>query len=182
MARSQARFVILDRDGVINRDSDEYIKDPSEWIPLPGALEAIARLSASGWTVAIATNQSGVGRGLFSEETLRAIHARMLSAISAAGGRIAGIYYCPHRPGEGCDCRKPRPGLLEQAAADLGMKLAGTPYIGDKRTDVQAAVAAGAKPVLVGPDSGRIDVGEISVERHRDLAAAVDALLGTKTS
>lgn len=178
MSRPPARFVILDRDGVINRDSAEYIRNPAEWIPLPGALEAIARLTAAGWIIAIATNQSGVGRGLFSEATLEAIHARMLTEIRAAGGRIAGVYYCPHRPDEGCACRKPAPGLLLQAGADLGLSLDGVPYIGDKPTDVQAAIAAGAEPILVGPGSDRIAFDGRPVPRYRDLAAATDALLG----
>lgn len=180
MAESLPRFVILDRDGVINRDSCEYIRKPSEWIPLPGALAAIARLTAEDWTIAIATNQSGIARGLFSEAVLGEIHARMLSVIAAAGGRIAGVYYCPHGPDDGCECRKPRPGLLLQAASDLGLSLDGVPYIGDKLIDAQAAVAAGARPILVGPDSDPTDVRGVAVERYRDLSAAVDALIGAE--
>jgi D-glycero-D-manno-heptose 1,7-bisphosphate phosphatase len=174
---SRSRFVILDRDGVINRDTVDYIRSPEEWIPLPGALEAIARLTAGGWTIAVATNQSGVGRGLFSEQMLGRIHAHMLAAVEAAGGRIGGVYYCPHAPDAGCACRKPEPGLLRQAADALGQRLQGAPYIGDKLTDIQAAIAAGARPVLVGPLRDHVVVPGLDLERYPDLAAAADALL-----
>ena len=180
MASASSRLVILDRDGVINRDSSEYIKQPAEWIALPGSLDAIARLTRAGWTIAVATNQSGVGRGLFTEATLRRIHQHMLARIEAAGGRVAGVFYCPHRPDAGCDCRKPRPGLLEQAAAALGRSLEDVPYVGDKLSDVQAAVAAGARPILVGPHRDQIDTNGIPVERYDDLAAAVDAFLAAE--
>ena len=143
-------LVILDRDGVINADSDDYVKSPDEWHPLPGSLDAIARLCRAGFDVVVATNQSGIGRGLFTVETLEAIHARMRDAVAAAGGHIAGIYYCPHRPEDGCDCRKPAPGLLRRIAADFGQPLDGVPFVGDKLTDAETALAAGAHPIFVG--------------------------------
>src|SRR5579859_2223636 len=108
------RLAILDRDGVINKESDAYIKSPEEWIPIPGSLDAIARLTKAGYTVVVASNQSGVGRGLFDLKTLDAIHARMQAEIAKAGGRLDGIFYCPHKPEDGCDCRKPKTGLFKQ--------------------------------------------------------------------
>lgn len=170
-----ARLVLIDRDGVINRDSAEYIKSVEEWQPLPGSLEAIAALTRAGFRVAVVTNQSGIGRGLLTEETLAAIHATMRAAVEAAGGRIDGIFHCPHRPDEGCDCRKPRPGLLRQAAETLGLAVEGAPFIGDKASDVDAARAAGAKPILVGPsEHGAAMHG---VERYVDLAEAARRLI-----
>jgi len=180
---AERRLVVLDRDGVINADSDDYIKSPDEWHPLPGSLEAIARLCRAGYDVVVATNQSGVGRGLFSIETLDAIHARMREAVAAAGGRIAGIYYCPHRPDDGCECRKPATGLLRRIAADFERPLDGVPLVGDKLTDMQAALAAGARPVFVGTprdDAVRARLAELGVEVHRDLSSAVDALLSRR--
>lgn len=169
------RLVLIDRDGVINRDSDEYIKRVEEWLPLPGSLEAIAALTRAGFDVIVITNQSGVGRGLLTEQTLAEIHAAMRAAVEAAGGRIAGIFHCPHRPDEGCDCRKPRPGLLHQAARAFGVPLTGVAFIGDKASDVEAALAAGARPILVGPGGG--EAGTAPVERYPDLAAAARELI-----
>jgi D-glycero-D-manno-heptose 1,7-bisphosphate phosphatase len=156
VAGQVARLVIVDRDGVVNEDSTQYIKSVAEWRPIPGSLEAIAALTRAGYRVAVVTNQSGVGRGLFDEATLRAIHAHMQEAVRAAGGELAGIYYCPHVPAAGCDCRKPKPGLFRQLEADLGISVAGVPYVGDKLSDVEAAEAAGATPLLVrtGKDAG----------------------------
>jgi D-glycero-D-manno-heptose 1,7-bisphosphate phosphatase len=168
---------LLDRDGVINADSDEYIKSVAEWRALPGSLEAIARLSAAGFTIGVITNQSGIGRGLFNEATLAAIHAHMRRAVEAAGGRIDAIHYCPHLPGAGCDCRKPKPGLLHTAAAALGADLRNAPFIGDKLSDVAAARAVGARPILVGERVGETPAG---VERFADLAAAADALIAER--
>ncbi|MFO7287879.1 MAG: D-glycero-beta-D-manno-heptose 1,7-bisphosphate 7-phosphatase [Gammaproteobacteria bacterium] len=179
-SRPRRRLVVLDRDGVINADSDEYVKSPDEWHPLPGSLEAIARLHRAGFDVVVATNQSGVGRGLFSRETLEAIHARMRDAVAAAGGRIAGIYYCPHRPEDGCTCRKPKPGLLRRIEADFGQPLDGVPFVGDKLADVEAALAVGARPIFVGTprdDTERSRLAELGVETHPDLSSAADALL-----
>lgn len=177
MAGAGRGLVILDRDGVVNVDSSEYVKSPDEWVPVPGALEAIARLDAAGFDVVIATNQSGVGRGLFTEATLQAIHTKMRTAAAAAGGRIAAVYYCPHRPDEGCDCRKPAPGLLLRAAAEFGGPLTGVAFIGDSATDVAAAVAAGARPVIVGDRPA-----PAGVPRYADLAEAADAVLAEARS
>ncbi|HUF72154.1 MAG TPA: D-glycero-beta-D-manno-heptose 1,7-bisphosphate 7-phosphatase [Gammaproteobacteria bacterium] len=176
MAKRAARLVLIDRDGVINRDSVEYIKSVAEWQPLPGSLEALADLTRAGFAVAVVTNQSGIGRGFFTERTLAAIHEAMRAAVEAAGGRIAGVFHCPHRPDEGCHCRKPRPGLLHQAAEALGLALAGAPFICDKASDVEAARAAGARPILVGAaDPDPVTAG---VERYADLAAAARQLIG----
>jgi D-glycero-D-manno-heptose 1,7-bisphosphate phosphatase len=147
-------LVIVDRDGVVNEDSTEYIKSIAEWRPIPGSLEAIATLTRAGYRVAVLTNQSGVGRGLFDEATLAAIHAHMRDAVRAAGGELAGIYHCPHVPEAGCDCRKPLPGLFRQLERDLGLSVSGVPYVGDKLSDVEAAEAAGAVPILVRTGQG----------------------------
>lgn len=172
--------MLLDRDGVVNYDSDEYVKSPDEWRPVPASIAAIGRLGAAGIGIVVVTNQSGIGRGLFDERALAAIHAKMRRAIEAGGGRLEGVYHCPHRPDAGCDCRKPKTGLLVRIAADLGRPLAGVPMIGDKSTDCEAAAAAGARPILVG--SERVDGfvpprPDAGFECYRDLGAAVDALL-----
>ena len=143
------KLVILDRDGTINVDSDEFIKSPDEWTPLPGALEAIARLNHAGWHVAVATNQSGLGRGLFDVAALNAIHAKMHKAVSAFGGRIDAVFYCPHSPDEGCQCRKPMPGLFEQIGERFGVDMKNTPVVGDTPRDLVAGVAVGCVPHLV---------------------------------
>ncbi len=173
-------LVILDRDGVINRDRDDFIKHPGEWVPLPGSLEAIARLTAAGVRVAVATNQSGVGRGLFDEATLAAIHRRMLEEIRSAGGDLDMIVYCPHHPEEGCVCRKPRPGLFHRLAAAYARDLDGVPCIGDAGRDLEAAAAAGGRPILVLTGKGvdtRAALGPAVTECYPDLARAVDRLL-----
>lgn len=176
-----ARLVVLDRDGVINRESPDFIRSPAEWQPLPGALEAIARLHRAGFRVIIATNQSGVGRGLFSDATLQAIHQRMTATIEAAGGKLAGIFVCPHGPGDGCDCRKPRPGLMRQIEAAFGTSLAGAPVIGDSERDLRAAEAVGARAILVRTGNGRETearlAGTVPCEVFDDLAAVADELL-----
>lgn len=177
-----ARLVVLDRDGVINRDSPLFIRSPEEWQPLPGALEAIARLVQGGFLVVVASNQSGVGRGLFSAATLDAIHRRMNGAVEAAGGRLAGIFVCPHAPEDGCDCRKPLPGLLRQIGQRFAIPLEDMPVIGDSERDLQAAWAVGARAILVRTGNGRQTetrlAGTEKVEIYDDLAAAVHALLG----
>jgi len=143
------KLVILDRDGTINADSDDYIKSPSEWQPLPGALEAIARLNHAGWHVVVATNQSGLGRGLFDVASLNAMHAKMHTMLAAVGGRVDAVFYCPHAPDEGCRCRKPEPGLFEQIGERYGMDLGGVPAVGDAPRDLVSAVTAGCQPHLV---------------------------------
>ena len=180
MSSARRSLIVLDRDGIINADSDEYIKTPDEWRPLPGSLDAIARLCGAGYDVVVATNQSGVGRGLFTADTLAAIHARLNTDEAAAGGVIDAIYVCPHAPKDDCGCRKPRPGLLEQIARDYGRRLADVPFVGDKLSDVQAAVAAGARPVFVMTPERAADVDrarELGAEIYSSLAHFVDALL-----
>jgi D-glycero-D-manno-heptose 1,7-bisphosphate phosphatase len=149
------KLVILDRDGTINHDSDQYIKSPSEWRPIKGSLEAIARLTQAGWRVVVATNQSGIGRGLFDMATLNAIHGAMHRAVHQAGGRIDAIFFCPHAGDANCECRKPKPGMLLEIAKRMNVELAGVPMVGDSLRDLQAAAAAGARPVLVLTGKGR---------------------------
>ena len=136
------KLCILDRDGTINEDSDEYIKSAQEWIPLPGALEAIARINHAGWHVVVASNQSGLGRGLFDVAALNAMHAKMHSMLAAVGGRIDAVFYCPHSPAENCQCRKPASGLFAQIAERYGMGLATMPAVGDTPRDMVAAIGA----------------------------------------
>ena len=149
-----ARLIILDRDGVINHDSDLFIKSPDEWRPIPGSLEAIARLSHAGYRVVVCTNQSGIGRGLFDMATLNAIHNRMHRALALAGGRIDAVFFCPHAAESLCQCRKPRPGLFREIATRLHVDLAGVPAVGDALRDIEAALAVGAKPLLVKTGKG----------------------------
>jgi D-glycero-D-manno-heptose 1,7-bisphosphate phosphatase len=169
------KLVILDRDGTINYDSDQYIKSPAEWKPIPGSLEAIARLTQGGWHIAVATNQSGLARGLFDMGTLNAIHAEMHRAVNQAGGRIDAIFFCPHAADSNCDCRKPKPGLLLEIAARLNVELDEVPVIGDSMRDLEAAAAAGAKPwlVLTGKGKKTRDTGTLpkGTEVAPDLAA-----------
>lgn len=143
------KLVILDRDGTLNVDNGEFITTPEEWQPMEGALEAIGRLNHAGYHVVLATNQSGLGRGLMDVASLNAIHAHMNKQLSKVGGRLDAIFYCPHAPDEACQCRKPAPGLLEQIAERYGMSLDGVPFVGDSVSDMQAAQAAGCQPHLV---------------------------------
>lgn len=143
------KLIILDRDGVINADPEQFIKSPDEWRPIPGSLEAIARLNQWGWRVVVASNQSGIGRGLFGMDTLNAINERMVKSLAQVGGRLDAIFFCPHASDSTCDCRKPRPGLFLQIAERFNVDLASVPCIGDSLRDLQAAVAAGAQPYLV---------------------------------
>lgn len=179
------KLIILDRDGVINQDSDAYIKSPDEWIPIPGSLEAIGRLSQAGWRIVVASNQSGIARGLFSMDTLGTIHARMRQAVADAGGRIDAIFFCPHGPDEQCACRKPLPGLLHDIAHRLDVHLEGVPMVGDSLRDLQAGAAAGCAPWLVLTGKGRATweqsgtSGELpaGTEVRDNLSAVADALL-----
>lgn len=143
------KLIILDRDGVINVNSDQFIKSPEEWKPIPGALEAIARLNQWGWRVVVASNQSGVGRGLFGMDTLNAINDKMVKSLAQVGGRLDAIFFCPHPADSTCDCRKPKPGMLLQIAERFNVPLEGVPIVGDSLRDLQAAVAVGGKPYLV---------------------------------
>jgi D-glycero-D-manno-heptose 1,7-bisphosphate phosphatase len=178
------KLVILDRDGTINVDSDEFIKSPDEWQPLPGALEAIARLNHAGWHVAVASNQSGLGRGLFDVASLNAIHAKMHKALGAVGGRIDAVFYCPHSPDEGCQCRKPLPGLFEQIGERFGVDLKGVPVVGDTLRDLQAGALVGCQPHLVLTGKGAELRGRplppnfpAGTQVHEDLAAFADWLV-----
>ena len=176
------RLVILDRDGVINQDSDDFIKSPDEWVPLPGSLEAIGKLSAAGFDVAVATNQSGIGRKLLDEPSLELIHRKMRDAARQFGGDIGKIAYCPHHPDAGCDCRKPQPGLLLQLSRKYGVSLDHVPFIGDSDRDIEAAMAAGARPMLVRTGNGAAAESTIrsrglDVEVFEDLAEAVEVLI-----
>jgi D-glycero-D-manno-heptose 1,7-bisphosphate phosphatase len=143
------KLVILDRDGTVNEDSSDYVKSPDEWTPLPGALEAIARLNHAGWHVVIASNQSGLGRGLFDVSTLNAMHAKMHTLLATVGGRVDAVFYCPHAPDEGCHCRKPESGLFEQIGERYGIELRGVPMVGDTLNDLLGAAAVGCEPHLV---------------------------------
>ena len=178
------KLVILDRDGTINSDSDDFVKSPEEWLPLPGALEAIARLNHGGWHVVIASNQSGLGRGLFDVATLNAIHAKMHKMLAAIGGRIDAVFYCPHSPEESCVCRKPLPGLFEQIGLRFGVSLKAVPACGDSVRDAIAGAAAGCEPhlVLSGKSSAYAAGGQPEglppgTRMHADLAAFADFLL-----
>lgn len=148
------KLLILDRDGVINQDSDAYIKSLEEWIPIPGSIEAIAQLSQAGWTVAVATNQSGIARGYYPLSTLDAMHARLRELVAGLGGEVGLIVHCPHGPDDGCDCRKPKPGMLRQIAGHYGVELSGVWFVGDSSGDLEAARAVDAQPVLVRTGKG----------------------------
>lgn len=176
------KLIILDRDGVINEDSDDYIKSPDEFIPIPGALAAIARLKQAGYMVVVATNQSGVGRRLFDIGTLNAIHEKLCRELARYGGSLDGIFYCPHSPEQDCECRKPKPGLLREIAKRFQADLNGVPSIGDSFRDIEAARQMGAIPMLVKTGKGvrTLDqhVGELhGIAVFDDLAHAVDALV-----
>lgn len=178
------KLVVLDRDGTLNQEPDEFIHSPDEWTPLPGALEAVARLNQGGWRVVVASNQSGLGRGLFDMATLNAVHARMHKMLAAAGGRIDGVFFCPHAPEDGCECRKPAPGLFHQIASRMGVVPQQAVAIGDSVRDAQAAAAAGFEPhlVLTGQSAGlsadALPPGfPVGLHVHADLASAVDVLL-----
>ena len=174
------KLVILDRDGVINLDSEHYIKTPEEWKPFAGSLEAIARFTQAVFRVVVATNQSGVGRGLFDMATLNAMHDKMHKAVNQLGGRIEAVFFCPHAQDAGCACRKPQPGMLLEIAERFNVALAGVPAIGDSLRDLQAASAAGARPILVltGKGEQTLKAGGLpeGTEIHQDLAAAALAL------
>ena len=174
------KLLILDRDGVINYDSDAYIKSVEEWVPLPGSIEAIAQLSKAGWTVAIATNQSGIARGYYDIATLEAMHARLRALVAEQGGEVGLVVYCPHGPDEGCDCRKPKPGMLKIIAEHYKVPLAGIWFVGDSLGDLEAAKAVDSQPVLVKTGKGdktqakNLPVGTLIFD---DLAAVAAELI-----
>lgn len=176
------KLVILDRDGVINRESASFIKSPDEWQPLEGSIEAIALLSGAGLTVAVATNQSGIARKLLDTPTLDAIHQKFLHLVRQSGGYVDRIVYCPHHPDEQCDCRKPSPGLFQRLAHHYEMPLDGVPMIGDSLRDIEAAKAVGGRPILVLTGNGEKTVkalaaGGESVETYADLKAAAQQIV-----
>ncbi len=178
------KLIILDRDGVINHDSDNYIKSVEEFIPLPGSLEAIARLNRAGYKVAIATNQSGIARGYYDLDTLDAMHQKLANELDKIGGQVDYIAFCPHGPDDHCNCRKPLTGLLEEIAHHFNTELTGVPVVGDSLRDLQSAQAVGASPILVRTGKGErtISKGEgiEGVPVFADLSAAVTYLIGEK--
>jgi D-glycero-D-manno-heptose 1,7-bisphosphate phosphatase len=177
------KLIILDRDGVINEDSDAYIKSPEEFIPLPGSLEAIARLKQAGYTIAVATNQSGIARGFYDENTLAAMHEKLAQLLDQCGGRVDYIAYCPHGPDDDCACRKPLPGLLYEIRDHFKIDLTDVPMIGDSLRDIQAARKVGGYPILVKTGKGERTLASCDTDELKDvpvytnLAAAVEAIL-----
>lgn len=181
-----SNLVILDRDGVINQDSDDYVKSLAEWIPIPGSIEAIARLCKAGYRVVVATNQSGIGRGLFDLDDLEAMHARLNDLVCDQGGELAGIFYCPHTPEDHCACRKPAAGLLDAIAAEFDTELGGVPLVGDSLRDLQAGLSHHCQPILVRTGKGAVTEAKLVAQPEPelqqaavfdDLAQAVDYLL-----
>jgi D-glycero-D-manno-heptose 1,7-bisphosphate phosphatase len=176
------KLIILDRDGVINYDSDAFIKSPDEWIPIPGSLEAIARLNQAGYRVIVATNQSGIARGLFNIVTLNAIHQKMHNAAQLVGADIDAIFFCPHAADDNCDCRKPKPGMLQEIAERYDISLKGVPTVGDSLRDLQAGFVAGCTPYLVLTGKGEKTRAKGGLPPgttvHTALAAVVDQILG----
>ncbi|GAB4391861.1 MAG: D-glycero-beta-D-manno-heptose 1,7-bisphosphate 7-phosphatase [Gammaproteobacteria bacterium] len=175
------KLVILDRDGVINQESDAYIKTPAEWTPLPHSLSAIKLLTDAKFTLVVATNQSGIGRGLYDEAMLQRIHNKMLEEVNRCGGSIDNIFYCPHLPDDNCECRKPKPGLLHQVARYYNTSLNGVPFVGDSLRDMQAAIAVGAQPILVKTGHGQQVDSDYIIQHHirefNDLMAAAKFLV-----
>jgi D-glycero-D-manno-heptose 1,7-bisphosphate phosphatase len=175
------KLIILDRDGVINYDSDQFIKSPEEWKPLPGSLEAIARLTQAGYRVVVATNQSGIGRGLFDMPTLNAIHDKMHKACAQVGGRIDAVFFCPHAADADCNCRKPKSGMIEEIAERYGMDLQGVPAVGDSLRDLDASARLGAQPVLALSGKGQKTLAKGGLPPgtlvYPDLAAFVATLI-----
>jgi D-glycero-D-manno-heptose 1,7-bisphosphate phosphatase len=180
------KLIILGRDGILNEFRDDHIKAPEEWVPVPGALEAVSRLNHAGWHVVVATNQSGIGRGMIDMAAVNAVHAFMLRSLQALGGRIDAVFFCPHTPEDQCDCRKPLPGMAQEIGRRYGVDLAMVPMVGDTLRDLQAAQAAGCEPHLV--RSGRaaaLDAAQLAslVEQvpgttvHRDLGELAAHLL-----
>jgi D-glycero-D-manno-heptose 1,7-bisphosphate phosphatase len=165
------KLVILDRDGVINYDSPQHIKSPDEWIPIPGSLEAIALLNQSGFRVALATNQSGIGRGLFDMATLNAIHDKMHRALGQLGGRIDALFYCPHAADSGCGCRKPKSGMIEEISRRFAMDLTGVPSVGDSLRDLQAGLAFGVQPILVRTGKGEHTLAQGNIPENTWICA-----------
>ena len=176
------KLVILDRDGVINKDSIDHVRSPETWIPIPNSLEAIAKLNHAGSKVVVATNQSGIERGYFSLEQLNAIHQKMRQALERVGGKIDGVFFCPHVAESHCKCRKPLPGLLSEISERLGMELKNVPIIGDSYRDLQSAWAVGARGMLVKTGNGLNTLSQYADKLHTteifaDLATAVEHII-----
>ena len=185
------QLVILDRDGVINHDSDDYIRSAEQWTPIDGSIEAIARLSKAGYTVVVATNQSGLARGYFDLDDLEAMHAKLSDAVESAGGQVGAIFYCPHGPDDECKCRKPLPGLIDAIEAEFNTSAESVPFIGDSLGDLQAGASKGCRLMLVKTGKGETTLKQLepqagdpnaytlngqSVEVFADLAHAIDAI------
>jgi D-glycero-D-manno-heptose 1,7-bisphosphate phosphatase len=183
MQETVGKTVFLDRDGVINHESAAYVRSVEDWRPIPGSLEAMARLSRAGRTLVVLTNQSGLGRGLYDEEALEAIHARLSRSVADLGGHVRAILHCPHRPEDACRCRKPAPGLIERAERELGVRALGAPLIGDRLSDLQAGLKMGCEPFLVrtghGEETARGLGSRKNIRIFADLAAVADALLSS---
>ncbi len=181
VATRAAKLIVLDRDGVINYDSDQYIKSPEEWRPIPGSLEAIARLNHAGYRVVVATNQSGIGRGLFDMATLNSIHDKMHKALTHVGGRLDAVFFCPHTADAKCECRKPKPGMLSEIGKRFNSELTGLPCVGDSLRDLMSADGVGAQPMLVLTGKGEKTLRDGNFPKNTvifpDLAFAVSALL-----
>ena len=176
------KLIILDRDGVINEDSDDFIKSPDEWLPIEGSLAAIAKLTQAGYKVVVATNQSGVARDLFDMDILNSIHSKMIRLVADAGGVIDAVFFCPHSEQQNCECRKPKAGMLEQIAKRFHVELAGVPAVGDSLRDLQAAASVGARPLLVRTGKGLRTLAAMPEEMkdvpvYDDLAAVVAELI-----
>jgi len=180
------KLIILDRDGTINEDRDDFVKSADEWVPLPGSLEAIARLNQAGWQTVIATNQSGLGRGLFDMAALTAIHTKMNTALARVGGRIGAVFFCPHAPEDQCSCRKPLPGLYQQIGERFGVALGTVPVVGDSVRDLEAALAAGCPAHLVRTGKGaamtEAQIAQLienvpGTQVHADLAAFAESMI-----
>ena len=181
------KLVILGRDGILNEFRDDHVKAPEEWYPIPGALEAVSRLNHAGWHTVVATNQSGIGRGMIDMASVNAVHAHMLKQLMAVGGRLDAVFFCPHTPEDQCDCRKPLPGLMRDIGKRYGIDLKQVPLVGDTLRDLHAAHAAGCEPHLIrsgraaalGPESVQAMVDQVPGTRvHADLAAFAEHLLG----
>lgn len=171
------KVIFLDRDGIINFDSKNYIKSPDEWLPIPKSIEAIVKLSKHGYKVGVATNQSGIARGYYDEEVLAKIHQKMTDLVKEAGGEISHIVYCPHMPDAGCECRKPKPGMLKQLANFFECDIENVPFVGDRMTDIKAAKSIGAKPIHIRSQMSEAEIDGIDVPKFDTLFDYVDTLV-----